>query len=167
MTRYFANCKNIEDVKETYRKLAKKLHPDCGGDADEFKKMMQEYTTVFKRLKNVHRNENRTEQAEQESRTEYQETPEMFADIINKVIFMDGVEIEIVGSWVWLSGNTYAYKDEIKAAGFFWSSKHKKWYWNGGTHKSKKHSKLTFEQVKDLHGCKKVKNVFKPCFKPV
>ena len=158
MTRYFANCKNIEDVKETYRKLAKKLHPDCGGDAEEFKKMMQEYTTVFKRLKNVHRNENRTEQAEQESHTEYQETPEMFADIINKVIFMDGVEIEIVGSWVWLSGNTYAYKDEIKAAGFFWSSKHKKWYWNGGTHKSKKHSKLTFEQVKNIHGCQKVKS---------
>lgn len=155
---YFTNCKNIEDVKETYRKLAKKLHPDCGGDAEEFKKMMAEYTVIFKRLKNVHRTANKAEQAEQESHTEYQETPEMFADIINKVIFMDGVEIEIVGSWVWLSGNTYAYKEDIKAAGFFWSSKHKKWYWNGGTHKSKKHSKLSFEQVKNLHGCQKVKS---------
>lgn len=152
---YFTNCKNIEDVKETYRKLAKNLHPDCGGDAEEFKKMMAEYTVIFKRLKNVHRT---AEKAEQESHTEYQESPERFADIINKVIFMDGVEIEIVGSWVWLSGNTYAYKEDIKAAGFFWSSKHKKWYWNGGTHKSKKHSKLSFEQVKNLHGCQKVKS---------
>lgn len=153
---YFKNCRTIEDVKETYRKLAKKLHPDCGGDAEEFKKMMAEYTVIFKRLKNVHRTEEKTEQAEQ-NRTEYQESPEDFADIINKVIFMDGVEIEIVGRWIWLSGNTYAYKDDIKAAGFFWSSKHKKWYWNGGTKKSKKHSKLTYEQVKDLHGCKTVK----------
>lgn len=156
---YFKNCQNIEDVKETFRDLAKKLHPDNGGDETKFKAMMQEYTIAFKRLKNVHRkadqNTEKTEQAE--SHTEYQETPEQFADIINKVVFMDGVEIEIVGSWVWLSGNTYAYKDDIKAAGFFWSSKHKKWYWNGGTKKSKKHSKLTYEQVKDLHGCKTVK----------
>lgn len=151
---YFKNCKTIEDVKETYRKLAKKLHPDCGGDAEEFKKMMQEYTAVFKRLKNVHRGEQKEDQADH---TEYSETPEEFAEIINKVIFMDGVEIEIVGHWVWLSGNTYNYKEEIKAAGFFWSSKHKKWYYNGSTKKSKKHSKLTFDQVKDIHGCKTVK----------
>lgn len=156
---YFTNCKTIEDVKETFRDLAKKLHPDCGGDAEQFKKMMQEYTIIFKRLKNVHRaGEKKTEQAEQESH-EYteSESPEEFADIISKVIYMDGVEIEIVGRWIWLSGNTYAYKDDIKAAGFFWSSKHKKWYYNGGTKKSKKHSKLTFDQVKDLHGCKTVK----------
>ena len=155
---YFTNCKNIEDVKETFRDLAKKLHPDCGGDAEQFKKMMAEYTIIFKRLKNVHRAaEKKAEQAEQESHTEYTESPEEFADIISKVIYMDGVEIEIVGRWIWLSGNTYAYKDDIKAAGFFWSSKHKKWYYNGGTKKSKKHSKLTFDQVKDLHGCKTVK----------
>lgn len=156
---YFKNCRCIEDVKETFRDLAKKLHPDCGGDAEEFKKMMAEYTVVFNRLKNVHRTgEKKTEQnAEQktEQRTDY--SAEEFADIINKVIFMDGVEIEIVGTWIWLSGNTYNYKDEIKAAGFFWSSKHKKWYYNGSKKKSKKHSKLTYEQVKDIHGCKTVK----------
>ena len=159
MTTYFKKCRTIEDVKETFRDLAKRLHPDNGGDAEQFKRMMQEYTAAFKRLRNVHRSaDNTAEQAEHDENTEYQESPEQFADIINKVIFMDGVEIEIVGHWVWLSGNTYAYKDEIKAAGFFWSSKHKKWYWNGGTHKSKKHSKLTFEQVKNLHGCQKVKS---------
>ena len=159
MTTYFKKCRTIEDVKETFRDLAKRLHPDNGGDAEQFKRMMQEYTAAFKRLRNVHRSaDNTAEQAEHDENTEYQESPEQFADIISKVIFMDGVEIEIVGHWVWLSGNTYAYKDEIKAAGFFWSSKHKKWYWNGGTHKSKKHSIRTFEQVKNLHGCQKVKS---------
>ena len=154
---YFKNCRNIEDVKEAYRKLAKKLHPDCGGDAEEFKKMMNEYKVVFNRFKNIHRNAD--DQNKEEQHTEYREqTAEEFADIINKVIHLDGVEIEIVGHWVWLSGNTYAHKDAIKAAGFFFSSKHKKWYWNGGHKKSKKHSKLTFDQVKDIHGCTKVKS---------
>ena len=152
---YFKNCKNIEDVKETYRKLAKKLHPDCGGDAEEFKKMMNEYKAAFNCFKNIHRNQ-KADQTEQ--KTEYREqTAEEFADIINKVIHLDGVEIEIVGSWVWLSGNTYPHKETIKAAGFFFSSKHKKWYWNGATKKSRKHTRLTFEQVKDIHGSQKVK----------
>lgn len=157
--KYFTKCRTIEDVKETFRDLAKKLHPDCGGDAEEFKRMMAEYTVIFKRLKNVHRKaDQKTEQTEN-NRTEYhkEESPEEFADIISKVIHLDGIEIEIVGHWVWLSGNTYPHRETIKAAGFFFSSKHKKWYWNGGTKKSKKHSKLTFEQVKDIHGSRTVK----------
>ena len=152
---YFKNCKTIEDVKETYRKLAKKLHPDCGGNADEFKKMSAEYTTAYNRFKNVHRSQAADREEKTEYRTEY--SAEEFADIINKVIHLDGVEIDIVGTWVWLSGNTYAHRETIKAAGFFFSSKHKKWYYNGNTKKSKKHSKLTYEQVKDIHGCKTVK----------
>lgn len=151
---YFKNCKTIEDVKEVYRKLAKKLHPDCGGNAEEFKKMSAEYTTAYNRFKNIHRDQKN----DQEEKTEYREyTAEEFADIINKVIHLDGVEIDIVGTWVWLSGNTYPHRETIKAAGFFFSSKHKKWYYNGNTKKSRKHSKLTYEQVKDIHGCKTVK----------
>lgn len=153
--KYFKNCKTIEDVKEAFRDLAKKLHPDCGGDAEEFKKMMQEYTTVFKRLKNVHRGQ---AAGQEDQKTEYREqTAEEFADTINKVIHLDGIEIEIVGTWIWLSGNTYPHRDTIKAAGFFFSSKHKKWYYNGSTKKSKKHSKLSYEEVKNIHGCKTVK----------
>lgn len=152
---YFKNCKTIEDVKETYRKLAKKLHPDCGGNADEFKKMSAEYTTAYNRFKNVHRSQAADQEEKTEYRTEY--SAEEFADIINKVIHLDGVEIDIVGTWVWLSGNTYPHRETIKAAGFFFSSKHKKWYYNGNTKKSKKHSKLSYEEVKNIHGCKTVK----------
>lgn len=159
MNKYFGNCKNIEDVKETYRKLAKKLHPDCGGNEEEFKKMNAEYEKAFNRYKNIHRGADHTET---ENNYNYEETPEAFADIINKIIHLDGIEIEIVGSWVWLSGNTYIHRETIKAAGFFFSSKHKKWYWNGSTKKSKKHSKLTFDQVKDIHGSQTVKSASQP-----
>lgn len=27
--RYFENCETLEDVKQTYKKLARDLHPDC------------------------------------------------------------------------------------------------------------------------------------------
>ena len=164
MMKYFKECRCIEDVKEEYRRLAKKLHPDNGGSDAEFQVMMKDYTAAYNRFKSVHRtrtNESTgsTEKAAENDHSDF--TAEQFADIINKVLFMDGVTIEIVGTWIWLSGNTFIYKDEIKSAGFFWSSKHKKWYYNGGTRKSKKHSKLTFDQVRSLHGSYNV-NGFTP-----
>lgn len=152
MNKYFKNCKNIEDLKEKYRDLCKQLHPDNGGDTRAFQDMRNEFSDLCKTLKNVHRKD----QAEQEN-DDTEDCPEAFADVIAKVAGFD-VDIEIIGHWVWLSGNTYAYKDGIKAAGFFWSSKHKKWYWNGGTHKSKKHSKMNMETIKLVHGCTKVKS---------
>lgn len=149
----FFKSKNIEDLKKEYRKLAKELHPDMGGDTRTFQDMQAEFIELCKRLANVHKQAENTEPEEETA-----ETPEEFMNVVNQVIILDGVEVEIVGRWVWVSGNTYANKDKIKKAGFFYSSKHKKWYWNGGSHKSKKHSRLTFEEVKRLHGSMKVKS---------
>lgn len=167
--RYFTNCHCIEDVKEEYRRLAKMLHPDNGGDAEEFKRMMQAYTSAYNRFKGVHRKQ--TDKSTQDAKKGTQDayasahddfSAEQFADIINKVIGLDGVDIDIVGTWIWLSGNTFIYKDIIKAAGFFWSTKHKKWYYNGSKKKSKKHSKMDYNDICNLHGVYSVNHGFTP-----
>ena len=131
--KYFNDCKTIEDVKKAFKEHAKRLHPDSGGDAEEFKRMMQEYEAAFNRCKNVHASAS-GETYEKETK----ETPEQFAEIINKVIFFDGVKVEIIGSWVWLSGNTMLYKDEIKAAGFWWSKSKRAWYYSGDGHRMRR-----------------------------
>ena len=149
--KYFEGCHTCEDVKRFYKNLAKKLHPDCGGDAEEFKKMSQEYEKAFNAYKNIHMN------AEGETyEKETTETPEQYADIINKVIHFEGVTVEIIGSWIWLSGATMLYKDQIKEAGFWWSSSKKAWYWNGSDKKSYRRGNYSMKELRSLWGSKEV-----------
>lgn len=153
MMRYFTECKTIEDVKRMFKEFAKNLHPDNGGDAEEFKVMMQEYEKAFNIYKNIHIN------AEGKTYTkETTETPEQFAAIINKVIWMEDVKVEIIGSWVWLSGNTMMYKDEIKSAGFWWSKSKRAWYYNSDNKGYHKKGHYSMEQLREKWGSETVEN---------
>lgn len=151
---YFTDCKTIEEVKAAYRKYAKQLHPDCGGSAEEFRKMMDEYEKAFDRYKNVHKAADGTTYEKNTT-----ETAAEFAEIINTIIHMDGIIIEIIGSWVWLEGNTYPYREQIKEAGFFFSKNKRAWYYNGDTERSRKKGRYSMKQIKEKFGCETVETV--------
>lgn len=51
---YFKNVKNFEDLKNQFRELARKNHPDAGGDAETMKAINQEYDTLFPIWKHRH-----------------------------------------------------------------------------------------------------------------
>lgn len=149
---FFGSCHTCEDVKQAYKKWAKKLHPDCGGNAEDFKRMSCEYERAFEAFKNIHTN------AEGETYTkESTETPERFKDIIDKVIHLDGVNVEIIGAWVWLTGATMLYKDTIKAAGFWWSKNKHAWYWNGSTEKTKRRGRYSMDALRLKWGTTEVR----------
>lgn len=42
---------------------------------------------------------------------------------------LKGVEFEVIGTWVWASGDTKEHKDELKKAGFRFSGNRQAWYW--------------------------------------
>lgn len=46
--KYFNNITTPEELKKQFRTLATKLHPDRGGNAEEFKNMMAEYMAISK-----------------------------------------------------------------------------------------------------------------------
>lgn len=117
---YFKNIENINELKKAYHKLCKLNHPDNGGDTATMAQINNEYEYMFNKLKNA--------QNTDKSTTHINETPEQFKDIINKIINLD-LDIELCGSWVWVSGNTKPFKDVLKAAGFRWASKKHMWYW--------------------------------------
>lgn len=44
---------------------------------------------------------------------------------LQKVINFSDITIDIVGCFIWLDGNTYPYKDQLKEYGFKWSGQRK------------------------------------------
>lgn len=50
MKSYFQNTDNLTDLRQQYKQLAKKLHPDTGGTAASFAEMKKEYEEKEKEL---------------------------------------------------------------------------------------------------------------------
>ena len=152
--KYFQNCKTVDDVKKTYRQLARELHPDnlATGNAEAFKSMQSEYETAFNRLKNVHDGK--------DGKTYYKETAEtadMFRDIIDRIIHITNCTIEIVGSWIWVTGETYNSKKVLSEAGFRWASKKKAWYWHSPEDDCTRGGKKSLDEIKEKYGFTSVK----------
>jgi hypothetical protein len=95
-------------------------------------------------LKHIHnaKTENKDNQNE--------EQPEEFRKIINTLINLEGLIIEICGSWIWLSGNTFKFKDTIKQMGFKYASNKKMWYL--GKLKGRQRKPQSMDDIRNKYG---------------
>lgn len=154
--KYFSLVTTIEELKKEYKRVCFMLHPDRNKDRDttaEFQAMQNEYEEKFKEVKNIFRN------AEGQTYTkENNETPEEFEELLNKIIYMQGVEIDIIGSWLWLSGNTKQYKEQIKELHFRWSANKSAWYFHTGSFRKKSKTNYNLDELKEMFGNQKVQN---------
>ena len=151
---YFKECKTVAETKSLYRSLAFKFHPDHGGDLEEMKELNNEYHIHLSRLDGSE--QEGTEYAYRYNRAEEDEIMEKIYDFLS--LKMANVEIALVGKWIWISGETYDYKKELKAAGCKWHGKRKMWYWRKETGKRRYASKVSFEDIAAQYGYKSFSN---------
>ena len=147
--KYFTNCKTAEELKKAYRKAVAALHPDNNPGKDttkDFQEMQAEFEKAFDRLKNIHVNKD-GEQYEKETT----ETAAEFMDLINKLLKL-GIEVELCGSWIWVSGNTKAVKDELKALGFKWSHNKAAWYFHREPYRKRSKRSMTLDDIRRMYG---------------
>jgi hypothetical protein len=77
---------------------------------------------------------------------------EEYRQAIEKIIHLEGIVIELVGYWIWVTGNTIAVKSELKNAGYFFASKKLAWYFRTGEYKVTKGGKKSLDEIRDKYG---------------
>jgi hypothetical protein len=130
-------------LKTAYQVASKKYHPDINpGGLDMMKLINLAYELLSSKmgLWFVEDGENGIS------------IDEAIQAIFDKIKHLDGLEFEICGTWLWVSGNTYKHKAYIKSAGFKWSKNKSQWYWHNGTYKKKNKKILAMDDIRNLFG---------------
>jgi curved DNA-binding protein CbpA len=147
-TNYFnPTPRTLEELKKQYRELAMKHHPDMGGSDETMKAVNAEYDRLFPKLKNVHQNKD-GETYERETA----ETSEFFKDLISDLMSMDNIIIEIIGCFVWVTGDTRPNKDRLKALNFKWHMKKSAWYLAPDDYKKRSRKNYELDEIREMYG---------------
>ncbi|RXJ93763.1 hypothetical protein CRV00_09890 [Malaciobacter molluscorum] len=136
----FKGIEGINEAKKIYKQLAKKLHPDVGGSDELFKMLNSIYNHI---LENGIYFSN-------ESKFDLE-----LEKVISQILHYENLIIEVVGSWIWLSGDTKTIKDKLKELNFKWASKKKMWYY--GEMKGRNPKEKSLEEIKSKYGCETVR----------
>lgn len=148
--KHFKDCKTIQEVKAKYRELAKTYHPDKNGSTESMQDLNAEYAFVIAKLA---KGENVSEQEVNNIIIESEE----YKNAIAAIIHHENITIELVGSWIWVSGETRAIKDVLKTAGFLWAKKKENlslWFFRSNEFSCKnKYAKHNdFNEIKNKYG---------------
>jgi len=147
-TNYFENCKTLQEVKLLFKKLAFEHHPDRGGNTQTMQDINAEYQDIIRNKMFDF----------SESTEEQQHDFIKYPEILNKIIGLDGITIEIIGNWIWVSGNTYPYRAQLKEAGLFFAHKKVMWYYRPEDYKSTNRKPKDIEEIRTKYGSDVVEN---------
>ena len=137
----FRGIEGINEAKKIYKQLAKKLHPDVGGTDELFKMLNSIYNNILEH--GIYFSNETKFDLELEK-------------IISQILHYENIIIEVVGSWIWLSGETKSIKEKLKELNFKWASKKKMWYY--GEMKGRNPKEKSLDEIKSKYGCETVKS---------
>ncbi len=120
--KYFSACTTLEEVKAHYKQLALQHHPDRGGDTATMQEINKEYAFACAFIAKGQGMSD--EQVDQELKLS-----EEYRAVLEKIIHLPEITIEVVGNWIWVTGNTRPVKDTLKDAGLYFASKKIAWYY--------------------------------------
>jgi len=141
--------KEVDDLKKQYFKLAKKYHPDMGGTTIQFQALQKDYEDLLKKLL-------AGSSLNSEQKTNEIIIDKAIRDIIDILISFENINIEVIGKWLWISGNTYPIKDILKGSGMFPIKKNNVFYWVYKGSDSKGKGNMTIEEIKKKYGSQNI-----------
>ena len=141
---FFTNCFTESEIKARFRDLCKQHHPDLGGNEETMKAVNLAYE---ERLRGEFRKSMDDDKAEQTVDLERE-----VAAKVAEIISLQGIIIELVGRWIWVTGDTFNVKDTLKAAGLFWASKKRAWYWHKPEDTCSSRARKSLDEIKAKYG---------------
>lgn len=125
--KWFSNIKTLDELRTAYRILAVQHHPDKGGSTAEMQEINDEYDLLSKRL--INSNASFSEGRKWHEHNVSDSIREKIDELLDSPV---DVFIEIIGSWIWVTGNTRAIKTTLKEKSFRFSPNKAAWYWYYG-----------------------------------
>lgn len=144
---------SLAELKKIYKKYVMILHPDLNPGKDTTAEM-QELNNVYEKIFASLKDSELGKQAKDREKFNFDEVPKDFINLMYKLIKFKNIDIDIIGNWIWISGDTYKIKEELKSLGFNWSKKRRKWYYSGSSQSLHyKQSNKSYEEIKSVYGC--------------
>jgi hypothetical protein len=148
--KWFKNINTLDELRTMYRKLAMEHHPDRGGSTQNMQEINNEYDILSKTLIN--------------SNTTFSEGRKAWETFVsdeirqklNEIIFLEDIIIEIIGCWIWVTGNTRAVKEDLKSHGFKFSPNKLAWYWQYGDYHKLSKKQFTMDDLRIMFGSDEV-----------
>lgn len=160
MQNLFSTCTTLQEVKDLYRTLAKQHHPDKGGDLATMQIINNQYSKAITTIAKGGTFTAQEAEAEILSAEAYQEA-------VNKVINLEGCKVELIGSWLWITGATKQHAAILKQepAKFVWAKKKtdfSAWFFRTSEYKtSNRGQKMELEQIRTKYGSQAITG--RPC----
>ena len=147
--KYFNQFMDIKELRDLYRSYCLKMHPDKGGDHNSFVEMQNEYEGVLKVISG-----NEKEKAFRENRDPHFtfEGEKAIMEMLSKVMRVPGIIIEICGSWIWISGNTFSVREILNGFGMRYSKPKKSWYFSAYMSKGKMRGRYSMKKIRNTFG---------------
>lgn len=162
----FFNCKDLSELKSSFKMFSKLLHPDVNKDLPDiyFKDMSNDYDSYYK----IHKVEHMKENAKKYNNTNFDEdnikdedlNDDRFKNAIIDLLKKEGIKIELKGVWLWVSGDTTPIKEELKLLGFQWGKTAKAWFMSDSKNFKKSRNRRGWSQEKttSVYGSKVIKD---------
>ncbi|PSN15938.1 hypothetical protein C7293_04825 [filamentous cyanobacterium CCT1] len=151
-TNYFVGANTVEEIKARYRRLAMDLHPDRGGDAEAMKVLNREYHEALRKCHGT--TSEKTTGGEGEHTYYYNQAVEQAViDKLDEILGLrlPNIRVMLVGTWIWIDGETKPVKGSLKSHGLRWHNKRGKWYWHAGSYRHR-HSVGDFSELAIKYG---------------
>ena len=123
---FFKGFLTVEEIKIEYKRLARLHHPDLGGDLETMKALNNAYEAA---LKSCNGQKSSGSDGRQHTYRYDQIIENEIVEFIYAFLALEtGLNADLIGVWVWITGDTKPHREELKALGCRWNPSRACWY---------------------------------------